>query len=50
MVYSVICLEGDMLIGFVVYFYNYFIWFGKNGLYLEDFYVSVDSCGKGVGK
>jgi len=33
-----------------VYFYNYSTWLGKNGLYLEDLYVSADSRGKGAGK
>ncbi|WP_409076805.1 MULTISPECIES: GNAT family N-acetyltransferase [Pseudoalteromonas] len=48
--HSVICLEGDIAIGFAVYFYNYSTWLGKNGLYLEDLYVSADSRGKGAGK
>ncbi|MGO2128128.1 MAG: GNAT family N-acetyltransferase [Pseudoalteromonas prydzensis] len=48
--HSVICLEGDTPIGFAVYFYNYSTWLGKNGLYLEDLYVSPDSRGKGAGK
>lgn len=48
--HSVICLEEDTPIGFAVYFYNYSTWLGKNGLYLEDLYVSPDSRGKGAGK
>ncbi|CAM4143725.1 GNAT family N-acetyltransferase [Pseudoalteromonas ostreae] len=48
--HSVICFEGDTPIGFAVYFYNYSTWLGKNGLYLEDLYVSPDSRGKGAGK
>ncbi|CAM3795098.1 MULTISPECIES: GNAT family N-acetyltransferase [Pseudoalteromonas] len=48
--HSVICLDGDTPIGFAVYFYNYSTWLGKNGLYLEDLYVSPDSRGKGAGK
>ena len=48
--HSVICLEGDEPIGFAVYFYNYSTWLGKNGLYLEDLYVSPDSRGNGAGK
>lgn len=48
--HSIICLEGDTPIGFAVYFYNYSTWLGKNGLYLEDLYVSPDSRGKGAGK
>ncbi|XQF94386.1 N-acetyltransferase family protein (plasmid) [Pseudoalteromonas espejiana] len=48
--HSIICLENDKPIGFAVYFYNYSTWLGKNGLYLEDLYVSPDSRGKGAGK
>ncbi len=36
--------------GFAVYFYNYSTWQGRNGLYLEDLYVSPDFRGKGLGK
>lgn len=48
--HSVICFDGNEPIGFAVYFYNYSTWLGKNGLYLEDLYVSPDSRGKGAGK
>lgn len=48
--HSIICFDGDEPIGFAVYFYNYSTWLGKNGLYLEDLYVSPDSRGKGAGK
>jgi len=48
--HSIICLQGDEPIGFAVYFYNYSTWLGKNGLYLEDLYVSPDSRGNGAGK
>ena len=37
-------------IGFAVYFYNYSTWLGKNGLYLEDLYVTPESRGIGAGK
>jgi len=48
--HSIIGFDGDEPIGFAVYFYNYSTWLGKNGLYLEDLYVSPDSRGKGAGK
>lgn len=48
--HSLICFDGEEAIGFAVYFYNYSTWLGKNGLYLEDLYVSPDSRGKGAGK
>lgn len=33
-----------------VYFYNYSTWLGKNGLYLEDLYVSPAHRGRGMGR
>jgi GNAT superfamily N-acetyltransferase len=36
--------------GFAVWFYNYSTWQAKNGLYLEDLYVSPDYRGSGAGK
>jgi len=37
-------------VGFAVYFFNYSTWQGRNGLYLEDLYVSPVCRGMGVGK
>ncbi|NBB49878.1 GNAT family N-acetyltransferase [Rhizobium sp. CRIBSB] len=36
--------------GFAVWFYNYSTWQARNGLYLEDLYVSPDQRGSGAGK
>ena len=47
---AVICLSGDKPIGFAVYFINFSTWLGKNGLYLEDLYVSPEYRGCGAGK
>ncbi|WP_026972005.1 GNAT family N-acetyltransferase [Aliagarivorans marinus] len=47
---AVICeLDGEP-VGFAVYFFNYSTWLGKNGLYLEDLYVSPQARGLGAGK
>lgn len=46
---AVICCLNDKPIGFAVYFFNYSTWLGKNGLYLEDLYVSPDNRGSGAG-
>ncbi len=44
-------LEADGVpAGFAVWFYNYSTWQAKNGLYLEDLYVSPDYRGSGAGK
>lgn len=48
--HAILCLRDDKPIGFAVYFYNYSTWLGKNGLYLEDLYVSPHERGTGAGK
>ena len=47
---GLICLLGDVPIGFAVYFYSYSTWLGKKGLFLEDLYVNPDQRGVGAGK
>ncbi len=47
---ALICRAGGEPIGFAVYFFNYSTWLGKNGLYLEDLYVSPANRGTGAGK
>lgn len=48
--HCVICEDNGKPIGFAVYFFNYSTWQGRNGLYLEDLYVSPASRGNGAGK
>ncbi|TYP66798.1 acetyltransferase (GNAT) family protein [Stutzerimonas stutzeri] len=33
-----------------MYFFNYSTWLGRNGLYLEDLYVTPEARGTGAGK
>lgn len=47
---AVICLINDEPVGFAVYFYNYSTWLGRNGMYLEDLYVSPQYRQFGAGK
>jgi GNAT superfamily N-acetyltransferase len=47
---ALICEEDGKAIGYSVYFYNYSTWLGKNGIYLEDLYVSESKRGLGAGK
>ncbi len=47
---ALVCETESGPIGFAVYFYNYSTWQGKNGLYLEDLYVSPEHRGFGAGK
>jgi len=48
--HAVICEIDSKPAGFAVWFYNYSTWLGKNGLYLEDLYVSPEYRGLGAGK
>ena len=47
---ALICNIDGKAVGFAVYFLNYSTWLGKNGLYLEDLYVSAEYRGEGAGK
>ena len=46
---AVICSIDNKAVGFAVYFFNYSTWLGRNGLFLEDLYVSREHRGKGAG-
>lgn len=46
---AVICTINDEPVGYAIYFFNYSTWLGKNGLYLEDLYVSPRYRKKGAG-
>jgi GNAT superfamily N-acetyltransferase len=47
---ALICEMASEPIGIAIYFYNYSTWLAKNGLYLEDLYISEKHRGKGAGK
>lgn len=47
---ALICEYNSEPIGFAVYFFNYSTWLAKQGLYLEDLYVTPDYRGHGAGK
>lgn len=49
-VHAIICEKDSKPIGFAVYFYNYSTWLGKNGLFLEDLFVTPSERGSGAGK
>ena len=42
-------LDGSA-IGYAVYFYSYSTWLGRNGIYLEDLYITPEQRGVGAGK
>ena len=47
---ALVCERDGQAIGYAVYFYNYSTWLGRNGIYLEDLYVSPEARGSGAGK
>lgn len=47
---ALICERAGEPIGYAVYFFNYSTWLGRNGLYLEDLYISPAARGTGAGK
>ncbi len=47
---ALICEEDGVAIGYAIYFYNYSTWLGKNGIYLEDLYITESKRGNGAGK
>lgn len=47
---GLICEHEGRAIGFAVWFFSYSTWLAKNGLYLEDLYVTPDYRGSGAGK
>jgi GNAT superfamily N-acetyltransferase len=45
-----LAFEGQLPVGFAVYFYNFSTWLGRPGLYLEDLFVKPEKRGKGYGR
>jgi GNAT superfamily N-acetyltransferase len=45
-----LAFEGELPVGFAVYFYNFSTWLGRPGLYLEDLFVKPEERGKGYGR
>jgi len=47
---ALVCELDGVPMGYAVYFHNYSTWLGRNGIYLEDLYVSPGHRGCGAGK
>lgn len=47
---ALICERDGVAIGYAVYFMSYSTWLGRQGMYLEDLYVSPAQRGVGAGK
>lgn len=48
--HAAICEVDGEPVGFAVWFYTYSTWLARNGLYLEDLYVTPQKRGSGAGK
>lgn len=46
----VLAFEGEIPVGFALFFHNFSTFLGRPGIYLEDLYVRSDFRGKGYGK
>ncbi|MBW5826766.1 GNAT family N-acetyltransferase [Yersinia kristensenii] len=47
---ALICESEGKTVGYAVFFTSYSTWLGRNGIYMEDLYISPDYRGKGAGK
>lgn len=47
---ALICEMEGKAVGYAVFFTSYSTWLGRNGIYMEDLYVSPDFRGHGAGK
>lgn len=47
---ALICEKDGQVIGMAIWFFNYSTWQARNGLYLEDLYVTPSARGFGAGK
>lgn len=48
--HAVICEVDGQPAGFAIWFYSYSTWLAKNGLYLEDLYITPEKRGAGAGR
>ena len=46
----IFAMEGDVEVGFALFFHNFSTFLGRAGLYLEDLFVKPEYRGKGYGK
>lgn len=48
--HCILAFEGEILVGYVLYFFNFSTFLGRAGLYLEDLFVLPEHRKKGYGK
>ncbi|WP_058909752.1 GNAT family N-acetyltransferase [Entomohabitans teleogrylli] len=47
---ALICEIEDKIVGYAVFFTSYSTWLGRNGIYMEDLYISPAYRGNGAGR
>ena len=47
---ALVCSVDGEPAGYAVYFYNFSTWLGRNGIWLEDVYITPAQRGRGAGK
>ncbi|WP_312201418.1 GNAT family N-acetyltransferase [Kosakonia cowanii] len=47
---ALICEIAGKTVGYAVFFTSYSTWLGRNGIYMEDLYISPDYRGQGAGR
>jgi GNAT superfamily N-acetyltransferase len=47
---ALVCSVDGQPAGYAVYFYNFSTWLGRNGIWLEDVYITPGFRGRGAGK
>lgn len=47
---ALVCSVDGQPAGYAVYFYNFSTWLGRNGIWLEDVYITPAFRGRGAGK
>ena len=47
---ALICEVAGKAVGYAVFFTSYSTWLGRNGIYMEDLYVTPEFRGRGAGK
>ncbi|WP_409307007.1 GNAT family N-acetyltransferase [Pectobacterium sp. B1J-3] len=47
---ALICEIEGKTVGYAVFFTSYSTWLGRNGIYMEDLYISPDYRGQGAGR
>jgi GNAT superfamily N-acetyltransferase len=49
-VFAHVAEEDDRILGMAIWFLNFSTWTGRNGIFLEDFYVRPEARGRGIGR